>query len=125
MSFPAAPLEGFIVVLQHQPDVARRLESALSHAGATVFLGSISRETIEIMKRYQAHLVVMDMVDADQALNEHVAFAAFYNEHCASICYSSKLPEYGLINLGRWVDIGLPVSAVVDEAVACRRRLKV
>jgi hypothetical protein len=40
MTFPAPPLEGFIVVLQHRPDVARLLETALAHAGATVFVAA-------------------------------------------------------------------------------------
>ncbi|MCA1868206.1 hypothetical protein HW571_21240 [Agrobacterium genomosp. 3] len=49
--FPAPPLEGFVVVVQHKPDVVRRLEVALGNAGATVFAACTAAETIEIMAR--------------------------------------------------------------------------
>ncbi|WP_160320252.1 hypothetical protein, partial [Rhizobium ecuadorense] len=64
MMFPTPTLEGFIVVVQHRPTVARRLESALSHAGATVFTAGTAAETIDVMSRYQAHLVVVNTHDA-------------------------------------------------------------
>jgi hypothetical protein len=123
--FPVQPLKGFVVVVQHQPDIARRLQTALSHAGATVFLAHTSGETIETMKRYRAHLVVMDAHDVKDVLNEHVAFAAVLSEESACICYSRRLPLRGLITLAKWVDVALPVASVVEEAVAYRKRMKV
>ncbi|MBY5346046.1 hypothetical protein [Rhizobium leguminosarum] len=59
MTIAAPPLEGFIAVVQHRPDVARRLESALCNAGATVFTASTAPETIEIMNRYQEQFVMV------------------------------------------------------------------
>lgn len=67
----------------------------------------------------------MDAYDPDRVLNEHVAFAAFHNQESACICYSGERPEQGLMTLAKWVDVELPVSAVVDEAAAYRRRLNV
>ncbi|MDH6273751.1 hypothetical protein ACCS68_34035 [Rhizobium beringeri] len=78
MTIPSQPLEGFFVVAQHRPDVARRLENALSHAGATVFTAGTAAETIDVMSRYQAHLVVVNTHDAYGLFNEHVVFAAFH-----------------------------------------------
>ncbi|TBZ27207.1 response regulator [Rhizobium leguminosarum bv. viciae] len=121
--FPAPPLEGFIVVVQHKPDVARRLESALSHSGATVFTARSGAETIEIMNRYQAHLVVVDTHDADGLFNEQVVFAAFHRGS-GRICYSETFPENGLITWARWVDIKEPAAAVIEQAIEWRRRMK-
>lgn len=123
MTFPAPPLEGFIVVVQHRPDVVLRLEGALAHAGATVFTAKTAAETIEIMNRYQAHLVVVDLHDADGLFNEQVVFAAFHRGS-GRICYSETFPEDGLITWAKWVDIKEPAAAVVEEAIAWRRRLK-
>jgi DNA-binding response OmpR family regulator len=78
---PAPPLEGIVVVVQHKTDVARRFESALAHAGATVFTARSAAETIEIieiMDRYQANLIVVDLHDADGVFNEQVVFASFH-----------------------------------------------
>jgi DNA-binding NarL/FixJ family response regulator len=125
MTFPAPPLEGFTVVVQHQPDIATRLQAALSQAGATVFLASTSGETIDTMKRYATNLVVMDVHDAGQVPNEQVAFAAFHREDSACICYSRTFPRQGFITLAKWVDGTLPVSAIVAEATAYRTRMKV
>ncbi|MCQ1572724.1 hypothetical protein NFO65_18505 [Neorhizobium galegae] len=65
MKFPAPPLEGVIVVVQHERAVARMLESALSHAGATVFVTTTAGKTGEVMERYQAHVIVVDSHDAE------------------------------------------------------------
>lgn len=123
MMFPTPPLEGFIVVVQHRPDVARRLESALGHAGATVFLASTAPETIEVMHRYQAQLVVVNTHDVDGLFNEHVVFAAFHRGS-GRICYSETFPENGLITWARWVDIKEPAAAVVEQAIEWRRRME-
>jgi predicted GTPase len=125
VTFPAPPLEGFIVVLQHRPEVSRRLEAALSHAGATVFTARLTKETVKVFKRYQAHLVVMDSHDGAGVINHDVAFEAFHRLESSSICYSETQPESGFIQLSPWVDITLPTSVVVDEAVGHRRRMKV
>lgn len=77
------------------------------------------------MKRYEANLVVMDVHDAGRVPNEQVAFAAFHCEDSACICYSETLPVQGLIALAKWVDRALPVSAVAEEALAYRTRMKV
>ncbi|MGO8311203.1 hypothetical protein ACC807_26225 [Rhizobium ruizarguesonis] len=121
--FPAPPLEGFIVVVQHRPDVARRIEGALSHAGATVFVVNTAAETIAIMIRYQAHLVVVNTHDVDGLFNEHVVFAAFHRGS-GRICYSETFPKNGLITWARWVDIREPAAVVVEEAIEWRRRIK-
>ncbi|CAN7505221.1 response regulator [Rhizobium leguminosarum] len=117
------PLEEFIVVVQHRPDVARRLESALGHAGATVFTANTAVETVEVMNRYQAHLVVVDTHDGEGVFNEHVVFAAFHRGS-GRICYSETFPEDGLMTWARWVDIREPVAAVVEQAIEWRRRMK-
>jgi hypothetical protein len=122
MTFPAPPLEGFVVIVQHRPDIARRLEAALAHAGATVFTSRTAAETIEVMNRYQAHLIVVDLHDADGVYNEQVVFAAFHRG-TGRICYSETFPEEGLITWARWVDIREPMAAVVEEARGWRRRL--
>jgi hypothetical protein len=122
MTFPAPPLEGFVVIVQHRPDIARRLEAALAHAGATVFTSWTAAETIEVMNRYQAHLIVVDLHDADGVYNEQVVFAAFHRG-TGRICYSETFPEEGLITWARWVDIREPMAAVVEEARGWRRRL--
>ncbi|MBY3048722.1 response regulator [Rhizobium laguerreae] len=123
MSFPAPPLEGFIVVVQHRPDVARRIESALSQAGATVFTASTAAETIEVMNRYQSHLVVVDTHDADGVFNQDVVFAAFHRRS-GRICYSETFPKDGLITWARWVDIKEPAAAVVEQAIEWRRGMR-
>ncbi|MDH6273761.1 hypothetical protein M2311_003851 [Rhizobium leguminosarum] len=123
MMFPTPTLEGFIVVVQHRPTVARRLESALSHAGATVFTASTAAETIEIMNRYQAHLVVVGTHDAEGVFNEDVVFSAFHRG-TGRICYSETFPKDGLITWARWVDIKEPAAAVVEEAISWRQRMK-
>lgn len=64
-------------------------------------------------------------VDPEHVLNEQVASTAFHNLESACICYSGKPPERGLMALARWVNVELPVSAVVNEAAAYRRRLNV
>ena len=68
--------------------------------------------------------MVVNTHDADKVANDQVAFAAFLGRETASICYSERFPEYGMIALARWLDITLPSSAVVDEAIAYRRRMK-
>ncbi|WP_245494490.1 hypothetical protein [Rhizobium ruizarguesonis] len=102
--FPAPPLEGFIVVVQHRPDVARRIEGALSHAGATVFVVNTAAETIAIMIRYQAHLVVVNTHDVDGLFNEHVVFAAFHRRRggqaprvpsCLRVRFDARRTSYG------------------------------
>ncbi len=120
--FPAPPLEGFVVVVQHKQDLVRRLVVALGNAGATVFAARTAAETIEIMAQYQAHLVVVDLNDADGVFNEHVVFAAFHRG-TGRICYSETFPDEGLITWATWVDISEPTGAVVEEAIAWRRRL--
>lgn len=124
MTIAASPLEGFIVVVQHRPAVVRRLESALGNAGAAVFTASSATETIEIMNRYQAHLVVVDTSDADGVFNEQVVFAAFHRGS-GRICYSQSFPETGLITWAKWVDIREPAATVVGEAIEWRKRLGV
>lgn len=74
------------------------------------------------MTRYQSHLVVVDLNDAEGAFNDHVVFAAFHRGS-GRICYSDSFPDEGLITWATWVDINEPASAVVDEAIAWRRRL--
>ena len=122
MTFPAPPLEGFVVVVQHRPDVSRRLEAALSHAGATVFAARSAVETVAIMDRYQAGLVVLNTNDADGVFNEQVVFEAFHRGS-GRICYSETFPKHGLITLATWLDVNEPASAVVEEAIRWRRRL--
>lgn len=114
----APPLEGFIVVVQHRSDVARRDESALSHSGATVFTASTAAVTIEIMNRYQAHLVVVDTHETEGVFNEDVVFPRSIKGAC-----SENFPNDGLITWARWVDIREPVAAVVQGAIGWRRRM--
>lgn len=98
MTFPAPPLEGFIVVVQHRSDVARRLESALSHSGATVFTASTAPVTIEIMNRYQARLVVIDTHETEGVFNEDVVFPRSIKGAAASA--QREFPERWNDNLG-------------------------
>lgn len=72
MTVPAPPLEGFIVVVQHRPDVARKLESALAHAGATVFVAREASETVKLREKFDAQLGVFDNHDAEGEFNESV-----------------------------------------------------
>lgn len=124
MTLQAPPLEGFIVVLQHKADVARRLETALSNAGATVFRTEYLIETDEMMKRYQAHLIVIDTHDRDGKPNDELSFAATLMS-TGHILYSEPLSEPGLIGLSRWIGIDRPVADVVAEAIELRRLQKV
>tara|TARA_R110002020_G_scaffold69730_10_gene181476 strand:+ start:1383 stop:1637 length:255 start_codon:yes stop_codon:yes gene_type:complete len=72
------------------------------------------------MKRYRAHLVVMDVHDVEDVLNEQLAYAAALNEESAPIC-SRKLPLRGLITLAKWANVELPVASAVEEAVSRRK----
>jgi DNA-binding NtrC family response regulator len=126
MTFPAPPLEGFVVVVQHRPDVARRLEAALAHAGATVFLATQAWEAIELRKKYDAQLVVFDSHDADGVANETVVVDARLMANVGAIRYSAEhanLPE--LMIFGTWIDIAYPVAHVVEAALEWRRLLNV
>ncbi|WP_164902755.1 response regulator [Rhizobium sp. WSM1325] len=60
MTLSTPPLEGTVVVVQDEPGVARRLELALSQAGAAVFTTRTSQETASLMRRLQPRIVVMD-----------------------------------------------------------------
>ncbi|WP_421423180.1 hypothetical protein [Agrobacterium rosae] len=124
LMFPAPPLEGFVVVVQHKPDVVRQLEIALGNAGATVFAARTAAETIEIMAKYQAHLIVVDLNVANGVFNEQVVFAAFHRES-GRICYSESFPDEGLITWATWLALSEPAGAVVKEAIAWRGRIRV
>ncbi|WP_210249320.1 hypothetical protein [Neorhizobium alkalisoli] len=122
--FSAPPLEGFVVIVQHETDVARRLEAALSHAGATVFIASRAWETVELRKKYDAQLVVFDSHDADGEANEPVVVDARLMANVGAIRYSAEvegLPE--LMSFGTWIDIVRPTADVVAAAVEWRRVL--
>jgi DNA-binding NtrC family response regulator len=124
MTFPVPPLEGFVVVIQHRPDVVRRLEAALAHAGATVFLATHPREAVELRKKYDAQLVVFDSHDADGVANEPVVVDARLMANVGAIRYSAEvdgLPE--LMTFGTWSDITRPVADVVAAAIEWRRVL--
>lgn len=124
MSFPAPPLEGFIVIVQHKPDVARRLEAALAHAGATVFAATRAWETVELRKKYDAQLVVFDSHDADGEANEPIVVDARLMANVGAIRYSADvegLPE--LMTFGTWIDIARPVAEVIEAAMEWRRVL--
>ncbi len=127
MSFPAPPLEGFVVVVQHRPDVARRLETALAHAGATVFLATKASETVELRKKYDAQLVVFDSHDADGQVNEPVVVDARLMANVGAVRYSAEvaggLPE--LMTFGTWIDVARPAADVVEAALEWRRLLGV
>lgn len=126
MNFPAPPLEGFVVIVQHRPDVARRLEAALAHAGATVFIAERAWETVELRKKYDAQLVVFDSHDEDGEANEPVVVEARLMANVGAIRYSTEvegLPE--MMAFGTWIDIARPVADVVAEAVEWRRLLDV
>jgi nitrogen fixation protein FixH len=122
--FPAPPLEGFVVIVQHKPDSARRLESALAHAGATVFIASRAWETVELRKKYDAQLVVFDSHDMDGEANEPVVVDARLMANAGAIRYSAEVarpPE--LMAFGTWVDIARPVADVVEAAIEWRALL--
>lgn len=117
-------LEGFIVVVQHRTDVARRLEAALAHA-ATVFVSNRAWETVELRKKYYAQLVVFDSHDVDEQANEPVVVDARLMANVGAIRFSAEvdgLPE--LMSFGTWIDIVKPVSDVVETAIWWRRRLE-
>lgn len=92
--------------------------------GIESFLARTSGQTIEALERYRAHLVVMECPRRRGVLNEQVTFAAFHREESTCICYSETFLAQGLITLAKWVGVTRPVSAVVEEAMACRTRLK-
>ena len=126
MSFPAPPLEGFVVVVQHRADVVRRLETALAHAGATVFLATNAWETVELRKKYDAQLVVFDSHDAGGAVNEPVVVDARLMANVGAVRYSAEvadLPE--LMTFGTWIDVARPAADVVEAALEWRRLLGV
>lgn len=118
-----AALEGFIVVVQHRPDVARRVESALTHAGATVLVVNTAAESIAIMNRYQAHLVVVDTHDGGRPLQRACRLRSVSPGKRAHLL-QRDVPRDGLMTWARWVDIREPVAAVVDQAMEWRRRMK-
>lgn len=53
-------LEGTVVIVQDEAETARRLELALSQAGAAVFVTSAIRETVDLMWSLKPAAVVMD-----------------------------------------------------------------
>ncbi|NKJ76930.1 hypothetical protein GFL38_32685 [Rhizobium leguminosarum bv. viciae] len=125
MTIPSPPLEGFIVVVQHRPDVARRLENALSRAGATVFTAQSAWETVALRKKFDAHLVVFDSHDAQGMFNEAVVIDARVMANVGAIRYSvdvSDLPD--MMTFGTWIDISRPVADVINSAIEWRRLLK-
>ncbi|MDM9644832.1 hypothetical protein [Rhizobium sp. S163] len=125
MAFPAPALEGFIVVVQHKPEIARRLEAALAHAGATVFVARQVWEAVQLHKKFDAQLVVFDSHDADGELNEPIVIDARLMANVGAIRYSGEIADLpDMMSFGTWIDIARPVADVVELAIEWRRLLK-
>ncbi|MFP3544406.1 hypothetical protein SB748_13110 [Rhizobium sp. SIMBA_035] len=91
VSFPVPSLEGFVIIVQHGPDVAPCPEAALAHAGATVFVARLAWETVHLRKKYDAQLVVFDSHDPDGG--EPVVVDARMMAHAGAIRYSKEVAD--------------------------------
>ncbi|WP_421406630.1 hypothetical protein [Agrobacterium tumefaciens] len=118
MSFSSALLEGVVVIVVDARESADRIERALSHAGATVFVTDGDDACRAILQKIQPHFAVVDPAVSGGTEPQGMAWMLFSHPECRTIVYSSNVHAPPHIETRWLISKERPVSDVVDAVLS-------
>ena len=110
----SAPLEGVVVIVVDTPADAKRIEKALSNAGAAVFLAQHPDEIRRVFETVSPHFAVIDPASAGGTGPHSAGWMLFGHVDCRAIVYSSGVHQPQNAEVQWLIDKARPVSNVVD-----------
>lgn len=109
----SAPLEGVVVIVIDTFESARKVETALASAGATVFVAHEDPGCRDLLKRISPHFAVIDPTVSEGSAPQGLAWILFSYPEIRTIVYSDNVHPSASVTLKWLIAKSRPVADVV------------